>query len=259
MSEVVKSVSIENLVNQREAAIAAFRRALAALEEASEICQAGHLGVPDIRLERHSRYSNPVADTEALGSIVKEIDSTGWQYLMSESGLRTFMDRKAREEWDAKIAGRDIPELTRENIAATFAGLNGSRGELFERGVIQVFRNLSWDYKTNQPQMFGKRIIMNGVVDQYGYASLSRANEVDDLIRCFHVLDEKPEPDHRQGFYRLLSDARGESGNTMETEYFHLRYFKKGSGHFTFKRPELVDRMNQILAKHHPNALAAPK
>ncbi|ONZ24329.1 hypothetical protein A8F44_22135, partial [Burkholderia cenocepacia] len=36
-----------------------------------------------------------------------------------------------------------------------------------------------------------------------------------------------------------------------------LRWFKNGNGHLTFKRADLVDRMNLILAKHYPNALAS--
>jgi len=42
-----------------------------------------------------------------------------------------------------------------------------------------------------------------------------------------------------------------------ENDYFHLRWFKNGNGHLTFKRADLVEQMNRILAKHYPNALAS--
>lgn len=35
-------------------------------------------------------------------------------------------------------------------------------------GVIILFRRLSWDYKTNQPFQFGKRIILNCLLSVYG-------------------------------------------------------------------------------------------
>ncbi|TDE69201.1 DUF4942 domain-containing protein, partial [Escherichia sp. KCJ4928] len=41
-----------------------------------------------------------------------------------------------------------------------------------------------------------------------------------------------------------------------EDEMFSIRYFKKGSAHITFRKPELVDRLNDIIAKHYPGALA---
>ena len=34
---------------------------------------------------------------------------------------------------------------------------------------------------------------------------------------------------------------------------------KNGNAHVTFKRMDLVDTMNRIIAKHYPGALAAPK
>ncbi|MBE0863042.1 DUF4942 domain-containing protein, partial [Escherichia coli] len=32
-------------------------------------------------------------------------------------------------------------------------------------------------------------------------------------------------------------------------------YFKKGSAHITFRKPELVGRLNEIIAKHYPGVL----
>ncbi|OUK90088.1 hypothetical protein BZL69_25200 [Escherichia coli] len=40
-------------------------------------------------------------------------------------------------------------------------------------------------------------------------------------------------------------------------EMFSIRYFKKGSAHITFRKPELVDRLNDIIAKHYPGQLSA--
>lgn len=44
-----------------------------------------------------------------------------------------------------------------------------------------------------------------------------------------------------------------------ETAYLSIRTFKNGNGHVTFKRPDLVEKMNKIIAKHYPGALPAPK
>ncbi|ANK04806.1 Transposase [Escherichia coli O25b:H4] len=37
---------------------------------------------------------------------------------------------------------------------------------------------------------------------------------------------------------------------------FSIRYFKKGSAHITFRKPELVDRLNDIIAKYYPETLS---
>lgn len=36
--------------------------------------------------------------------------------------------------------------------------------DVFECGIINVFKGLSWDYKTNSPCSFGKKIIINNLV-----------------------------------------------------------------------------------------------
>jgi hypothetical protein len=45
----------------------------------------------------------------------------------------------------------------------------------------------------------------------------------------------------------------------LETPYFSLRWFGNGNGHVTFTRPDLVERLNGILARHQPNALPAAR
>ncbi len=131
---------------------------------------------------------------------------------------------------------------------------------MFERGVIACFRSLAWCYKTNLPQKFGKRIVVTYLT---GSASYTRCNELDDLVRVFSVLDGRPEPDYRGGINSKLS-AAGLNGWTakagiVDTEYLTIRTFKNHNGHVTFKRLDLVEKMNRIIAKHYPGALPAPK
>ncbi|HCN6934290.1 DUF4942 domain-containing protein, partial [Escherichia coli] len=40
-----------------------------------------------------------------------------------------------------------------------------------------------------------------------------------------------------------------------EDEMFSIRYFKKGSAHITFRKPELIDRLNDIIAKYYPEII----
>ncbi|GAB7535747.1 DUF4942 domain-containing protein [Burkholderia sp. 3C] len=262
-TDLVKSISIANLANQRVAVVERVRAALDLLDEAQELAKSANLGFPRLVLdESYGCRGRPTITGEyakrheAEAAVVRIIDIRGWDYLLKESGLRTFMDAQARDQWSRQIAEGDVPELTAANIEATFTQLYGARGDMFERGVLQCFQRLSWDYKTNQPFKFGKRIIVKYLLLQ-GSINHRVTDELDDLIRVFSVLDTKPEPDHRHGAYPLISDAQRARQMEAENDYFHLRWFKNGNGHLTFKRPDLVNTMNQILAKHHPNALAS--
>lgn len=258
--DLVKSVSIANMVNQRVAVIERIDAALKMLQEAREIADRAHVGFPYFQVSRHyyhrggSSFGLEVDAEGARREIRNIVDVAAWQYLMSESGLMTFMDAKARERWKDELDKQDVPELTPENVEATFAAMYGQRGDMLERGVIECFKGLSWDYHTNVPQRFGKRIVLQGVRGWYSRA----ADKLDDLNRVFCLFDGVPEPDHRDApGHKTESAAREKSHGVMDFPYFSVRWFKNGNCHLTFTRLEFVERMNQIIAKHYPGALPA--
>lgn len=260
----IPSLSIERLTSMRDAMMERFNRILELLAETHEIAKTAHIEQPRLLVDQHyrCRAGTPVSGeaahkVDALEAIRKIIDGSAWAYLMDESGLRSLMDATARREWQANLAAGDFPALTADNVRTTFEGPHGTRADMFERGVIECFRKLSWCYKTNLPQCFGKRLVITFLRDG-AHPNHSRADEIDDLLRIFHIFDGRPEPDHRTGFHCQVCaaiDARGQ----VDNDYITVRLFKNGNGHLAFKRLDLVDRMNAIIAKHHPGALLAPR
>jgi hypothetical protein len=264
--DLIPSVSIENLIRQRTAVLERVEEAIRLIREANDIAHAGHLGQLDVRLRYSSAAECPFAAQDVMQHARHEVDAAAWDYLMSESGLRTIMDAEARQTWDRQITRGEIPALTLENILATFEVLHNTRDAMFDRGVIECFKRLSWDYKTNQPFKFGKRIIVDYLFQTYGKGkdrwlslNLSVTNELDDLVRVLSVLDGKLEPDHRQGMEGQLRRAQNARRMDWEGDYFFLRWYRKGTGHLAFRRLDLVEQMNAILAKHFPGALPAPR
>ena len=271
----VKSISIENLLNQRDGILTRVDTAIATLQEAQELARsAGIVGAISYRgfdyvIQGEYNRHNGLLDEGAPELIRKRLDAMTWAHLMSESGLRTFMDAKARREWDEKISKLECPAATIDNVRATFGNMYDARGEIFERGVINCFKALSWDYKTNQPFKFGRRLVMRfirgkitsarGGGTSLGYVNMRSSDELDDLTRVLTVLDGKPEPDHRDGWYSKLNHVNKTTDPDAENDYLRVACFRNGNGHVTFKRPDLVDRMNQILAKHFPAQLPADR
>lgn len=76
-----------------------------------------------------------------------------------------------------------------------------------------------------------------------------------------YLLDGKALPDNRADIaINLMDHIRDNPGKDVyEDTYLPIRYFQKSTAHLTFKRLELVDKMNGIIAKHYPGMLAAAR
>lgn len=254
--EMIVSTDIDALVARRNAIFKELEGARDAFDRAKNIYEDG-AGFESYKgsgkREKFERFPwrNSVNHSEDMEAMMKGYDAKAWEYLMDASGLESLMSTSTCEGWHKQISNCETPPLTKENIVATFKDLFVRKDEIFEQGVIEAFRSCSWDHKTNQPVKFGKKVIFAG---RWGNSHLQ---EVDDLRRVLHVSDGKPQPDHRHGVYAEF--LRHDSIGLFEDDYVQVEKFKNGNVHCKFKRPDLTTKLNAILAKHHPNALPAPR
>ena len=267
MSEqnLVPSVSITQLVAHREGIASRLQRILELVEECKQLGFGFGMGAVDDWLAGDRGANGTVFYAKASDRchmLLNRMDSDGWRFLMDQSGLYTFMDSKTRDKVRSQIREKQMPELTLDNIKSVFADLHQRRGELLVDGVENLYRQLSWCHKTNLPHMLGQKLIFNGLVSynpRYGFSSgyTERRDLLDDLERLLCKLDDKPEPDHREAvsarFYHYLY-ARS-AAQEMETEYFTMKWFKKGTMHLFIKDAEKVAGLNQLLASRYPGML----
>lgn len=257
MSELIKSLSIENLVNQRAAIESLLETAHKALKQANEIAErAGMKGVNRFFEGRRGRDEDfSFAGNDGVKKAMKSLDSSAWKHLMEESGMLSLMDSETKSKWYSSLEDGKFPELTLANIRATFEDIHAGKVSMFEQGVINCYKKLSWNYKTNNPVKFDKKMIVDYFISSYGSLTSRTLDEIADLERIFFVMEGMPAPDYRNSIRQKLYEAKNK-GNEYEDEYFKMKWYKKGSCHIVFKRLDLVKRMNQILAKYYPNALA---
>lgn len=95
-------------------------------------------------------------------------------------------------------------------------------------GGLSTFKGLSWDYKTNSPCQFGKKIIVNNLVDhnRWGF-KLNwgwRRDQLADLERMLFLLDGKPIPENRHDVTVRLSEhinQQSTPGNLRRCVFFN--------------------------------------
>lgn len=259
--ELVPSISVGQLLKEREMVVGHVRTAASALSAASRLWRPDMspfqiaLGGRDYVFRRFS-----LMDEVAL--VVRRIDACYWERLISQSGLRSSLSASARALWKTKIDTADVMEFTLENVRDTFETYVAHREELLDEAILELFQGLSWNYASNLPQCFGKKIILTHFLGYGGgYPSLDTVNKIDDLNRAFHVMDGKPYPDHRNSAHQhfMRHFVSGKSGQ-CEFPYFTLQWFKTSrAAHVLPSSPELVAKLNRRLSRAAPNALPAPR
>ena len=289
VADLVPSVSIDAILMRRallreaiEGVLDAYAKAADArvalfgggdfMDESEERYRGSRSMSYDLRME-WNRTRRDIADKGELEGAFKRIDSECWAHLLAKSGLRQLMDSATRTQWDKQLSELEMPDFTEANIVATFTDLGARRGDIFADGVVAVFEKLSFDYQTNTPVKFGKRLVITHAVETHTHSGKTSVHgpahrfcdNLDDLVRAFCVLEGKPEPSHTHGAWALLREQAFMEHNystnkpaAKEAEipgYASIRGFKNGNAHVTFLRPDLVDKLNQIIAKRFPNAL----
>lgn len=264
-TDMICSTSIERIVTGRNVALTQIEMLIQQLDDISTLTRSiGGKTAIDWAMKQDFRCGCWLMEKPeiAMKAITRNLDRSIWRDLMKKSGMLALMDAQARSLWAKNLEEGDLPAISEANILSTFEQLHHNKQETFERGIINVFRGLSWDYKTNNPCYFGKKIIVNNLVkyDKWGY-SLSwgwRRDQLADLERMFFLLDGKTIPDNRHDVtIRLMDFIRDNpQQQVFGDDLFTIRLFQKGSGHITFKRMDLVEKLNDIIAKHYPGMLA---
>lgn len=264
-NELILSTSIERVVTGRDSALKQIEQLIQQLDAISRLTSEIGGGIAqDWAMKSGHRYDSWLTEKadKAMPAVTRNIDRSIWRDLMLKSGMMALMDAQARDQWHKNLEEGDLPAISETNILSTFEQLHLHKMDVFERGIINVFKGLSWDYKTNSPCSFGKKIIINNLVtyNRWGF-SLNwgwRREQLADLERTLFLLSGKSIPDNRSDITtRLMAHIRDNPDKDVyEDEFFRVRYFQKGTAHLTFKRLDLVERMNDIIAKHYPGMLA---
>ena len=280
MSDLVPSVSIEAVVGRRDEIARLVREANALMVRAHEVAKtmdevlgpgAGSEAHFSLHLEyRHGEARYWGEKHEHAVEMTQEVDRRIWGRLVEKAGIWSLMDAQARQEWSVQLNDGRFPAVSVESIHATIAGLSDQRAAIFERGVVGLFRSLSWDYKSNSPRMLGPRIVLTGATSWWTDARRRKRGQpgavdrLEDLLRILAVIEGHPQPSHLSGCLAQLRAQDwpdvpeaivGVLGLPTPLPLFEVRGFKNGNAHVRLCHGRHLDELNRIIAKHHRNVL----
>lgn len=254
----IRKDSIEELIGHRNRALELARQGFVMLREAESaaamssphLVSAGFLGEMDVR------GINYVEEDEFVKRVRSVLDRHAWQSLKKLSGLRNMMDTRTHEDFDRQLA-KDPPEFTLANITSTFMQLSIDAPDILARSIVNVFESFNTKrFVTNSAFKLGPRVIMTSALATWKYGSGWNSygycfNLVGDMDRLFHTLDGKKPPEGANAA-DTIGYAHTKREKTCQTDYFECRMFGgNGNLHIKFRRTDLVDKVNAILAKHY--------
>jgi hypothetical protein len=255
-ADLVRKDSIEELCGHRARALQLYRQALDTLDAAMAAhklaCAGGHTSNDFLR-NFHYTTRNDKFDAAAQ----KGIDHDMWRHFIIGTPLGSLMDKEEKAKFEASLRDNP-PEVTPDNVFATMARLAGDAALIFRRGLVNAFRSFCGDFKSHDGFKIGRRFVVTGLMNEWGLNQY-RADTVQDMDRCMHVLDGKPAPEYQQGICAALRDAqRDRAKDEAATEYWRVRFFRgNGNAHFYPLRADLVERANRLIAEHYGETLGA--
>lgn len=210
---------------------------------------------------------------DATAEFVRAHKKSAWEAVFERMDYQKFLDKIQRKEFLADASRNNTIPFTKDNIKGTLENVFLNRKKLFEKSVVNVFdalcrydaknRNHVEGWKTNSNFKVNKKLIFPygcSFDSKYGHSfSMSYGHRVDiynDLDRCLAVLDGKDfltvgtighALDNK---FRILGHNIGRGfDNTTESQYFNIKFFKKGTVHLEFKDAKLWEEFNITAAK----------
>ncbi|WP_372966604.1 DUF4942 domain-containing protein [Marinobacter sp.] len=184
------------------------------------------------------------------------LNASYWQQALSLTDVLDFMPTNRREEWFDLIHSHRTPEFEESAVRATLSDLLAKRMDFLAEKVDGIFRALSKTHVTNQPEGFGKRMILTGVTDGWGSYGRAQTGHINDLRQVIAKLMGRDEPDWNAS-NRVVEIARANHRGKwvpVDGGALRIRCYMNGNAHLEV-HPDMAWRLNEILHHLYPTAI----
>lgn len=260
-TNIIESIEIDRIIAIREHAINLYKESLAKAAEAIELIKSipntdnhfPHQCIEDDLIDLKFHHANKKDDRPRFEIW---LDRKIWKMFIDKSGVKTIMSNKQIEILQNDLYNKNPPVFNFENASSTFTNLSNNRHEAFKNGLMDVLQSLSWDYKSNNPCYFGKKIILESAVSINRYSTrFNKTDAINDLVRIFCLVEKMPIHEFNNSVGLHISDMVRNNNQNFETEFFIVKWYKKGTMHLQFKNAESIIKINDLIAKFFPSAL----
>lgn len=255
MNELTPRYNIETICENYNQALREVESGLGLIQQAGTR-MAATLGKESYTIQGEKNYHT----FPEFQDIKTRIKSHIWQRLVNQAGVYNICSVKQREEIEKQLykEPEKLPDITVEGIFSWLQNFAGSADKLFNDAVREIFdwlrpRDGYWKdkYKTNEQNKYviGEKVILTWMFrcdkwDTYAQLRYDSQKYLIAMENVFKMADGKGcvKDDNIVIKIREVQAKQSE----FETEYFRLKWFKKGTLHIEFRRLDLVDKINSI-------------
>lgn len=193
----------------------------------------------------------------ALDGALASLNASYWSKALAQTDVLDVMPQAKRSEWHELIRSMKCPDFEEGSVRSTILDLLASRSKFFAERIDGIFRSLSGTHVTNEPQGFGKRMIMAGMLDSMGYVNSNRSGVINDLRCVIARFMGREEPKHLAS-QPLIESLRARWGEWVSVDggALRVRLYRKGTAHLEV-HPDMAWRLNGVLASLYPLAIPA--
>jgi predicted RNA methylase len=215
-------------------------------------------------------------DMAEYNSYLDFVKAAAWQTVFDRTKLRAVLSSKAREDFDAFQRSQGGIEFTVENIQSLFEMLFVNRAQIMGKVVVEVFDKMcsynekntihTEGWKTNSSWKVNQKVIMPWFIEYVCYRGCTnghfsiryqRYNEIDDIDRAMCLITGKKFEDIlniRDALDKRFKQMRyPELDETFKgvafSEFFEIRFWKKGTCHFIFRDKKVWEQFNRRAAQ----------
>lgn len=191
---------------------------------------------------------------------IKGLNSDYWQTALNATGVLDIMAQDVRSKWQKQISARQTPDFLADAVVPTVQDLLLSRDRYFAERVDGLFKSLSGTHITNSPIGFGKRMILENVIDKIGLTNHNKIGYINDLRFAIARFMGHDYSKIYLNTGMVISDAHKHSPGEwfcMDGGAMRVRVYQKGTVHIEI-HPDMAWRLNAVLATLYPSAIAAP-
>lgn len=181
--------------------------------------------------------------------VIQQMRRGAWGALSDRLELRRMMSVARWAQLERQLREDDWPEVTEANIGAFVSQFSSQLAPMLEEAIVEVFdwlrpRREDHPYKTNSAFQLGPKVIIPYAVEWNFGVRLRYEDEQRFLAleNVFNALDGKGQI--AKSHYSELHSAV-KKGPVGETSLFHFRAFHNRNLHLTFKRLDLVAKINK--------------